>query len=328
VIIAVLIALLILWHPQQTIEYRMLHDARAVHDTALLRFDEFEVNGSPCWVVANVTQGSSSGATTTPGAYIKAETGEMVVPENARPVLIKEGTWKSVATAKCISPTKGSYSWTEVLQRKRVLLTEDFYSPFIHGGTIIFRHTPGAVGINQFGAVHLLIPEYVTYVGQASDVFKREMLLFQRDASPVRMKRLENEFLTSENKLLRVFAFRALVLSGHMSPNVARDELAVAKGHLRALMSFLLITQSENDAENTLLKEMINLLATMKTLEEMRPIVVSAFSASLLTSSDNATLSRSKTVLNIAFQRLKELRVSIEGEPDFLFICEKMDLCK
>src|SRR5262245_15872949 len=52
----------------QYAEYALLHDARAVHDTVLVRFKDFETNGVHSWAVLSLTPSTQSGAATIPGA--------------------------------------------------------------------------------------------------------------------------------------------------------------------------------------------------------------------------------------------------------------------
>src|SRR6266699_2614025 len=94
----------------------LIHDARAVYDTASLRFGDFIVEGRPAWVVAIVIPGPTSGSATVPGAYINAETGQFVTPGNAQTVLVKEGKWRALAASQGSAQYgEGAYSWTETL---------------------------------------------------------------------------------------------------------------------------------------------------------------------------------------------------------------------
>ena len=113
---AILIVLGIFPMPPQSVEYSVLHDARAVHDTVLLQCQKSENADSASCVVADLTPGSRSGSATVDGAYIRVETGTLVVPENAQALIIKEGVWRTIGTAPGLA--HGSYSWTEPMRER------------------------------------------------------------------------------------------------------------------------------------------------------------------------------------------------------------------
>src|SRR4051794_707217 len=92
------------------LEGQILHDGRAVHDLAALRFADYEPGGRPPWILATRAPGPRSGSATIPGGYIEAETGKLVVPEGAMTVLVKEGTWKALSSSPPgAHPASGSY---------------------------------------------------------------------------------------------------------------------------------------------------------------------------------------------------------------------------
>src|SRR6266540_7520940 len=115
---------------------------------------------------------SRSGSATVPGAYIKADTGELITPPNADTVIVKEGTWKVIAAAPQAKPPTGNqYSWTESpAEEKRILFPEDYYSPFTHGGTILCRPESNPNSLAAFGRVHLLFSDWDKYVVPAFSV--------------------------------------------------------------------------------------------------------------------------------------------------------------
>lgn len=314
--------------PQQQIEYDLLHDARAVHDTASLHFADFETGQVPSWVLATVTPGPNSGSATVPGASIKAETGELVVPQGAKAVLLKEGTWKtSVSASGHGRLATGTYSWSEPLEQdKRILPPEDFYSPFVHGGTILFQPTPGKSGIDQFGPVHLLFQEWGQYVAAASVFVKNHQQLFEADSKtgPAETNQL-TAMLSNENKLIVTLAFRRLIEIERITPDLAAKQLANTKEHLRAILTYMMITDQKPSTDEPFVQVISSCLNSATNVDTIRPIAHGAFSAGLLHSADDGILSRSKTVLKQTKRRLKELGTPIEKDPHLILIFKMMD---
>jgi hypothetical protein len=312
--------------PPQQMESRLLHDARAVHDTASLRFRDFETNGEPSWVLATVTPAPRSGSATVPGAYIKADTGELVMPGAAETVVVKAGSWKAEAAARAGQSTGGTYDWTEPLEEKRTLLPEDYYSPFVHGGTMLCRPTSSAPGIEQFGPVHLLFPEWGQYVTAASAFTQRHRALFEADQlGPTAVAELE-QLLSQDNALLAVLAFRALSQGGRMTSNLVRELLARAEGHALAIFTYLILVSPGPEAGNPLAQEVDGLVRTSPQAPKIRSVALGAFAAALFRSGDSAILSYSRSLLRAVRQRLDMPGVASDQESYVPLILEKMDV--
>src|SRR6266704_969616 len=74
----------------------VLHDIRAVHDIAALKWlGPAATSGQ--WIIARIEPDPGSGAGTVPGGYIDGATGQFVSPPGATPVVIKGGAWTVVA---------------------------------------------------------------------------------------------------------------------------------------------------------------------------------------------------------------------------------------
>jgi len=309
-----------------TIERALLHDARAVYDTASFHFGDFESDQGSRWVLATVTPGPHSGSGMIPGAFIKGETGELVIPKGKSVVLVKEGKLKIIeTTCEHMRYTGGSYSWSEPMEHdKRVLTPEDFYSPFADGGMILFRPKPGKSGIEQFRPVYLLHHIWGHYVAEAFTFIEHHKRLLgdgeikQDDVNKLR------EFMSSDNKLITMLAFRRLVTSDRMITVLAHKQLARGGEELRPIITYLLLTSRKHSTKNPLVQTVIDLLKTSQGVNDIRPVVLGAFSASLFHSADSGILSHSKSVLKEAKQRLRELGVRLEKQPYLSLIFEKM----
>lgn len=313
---------------QQEIESILLHDARVIHDTASLILDNFVVDGVQSWALANVIPGPRSGSGMIPGASVNAQTGEFVIPQGAKTVLIKEGRWNMIeATSQYKHKTEASFSWSEPMDKhKRVLLPEDFYSPFAQGGIILFRPMPEQLGIDQFGPVHLLFQEWGQYVVAASAFVKNHEQLFEADSKtgPAETNQLM-AMLSNENKLIVVLAFRRLIEIERITPDLAAKQLANSKEHLRAILTYMMITDQKPSTDEPFVQVISSCLNNATNVDTIRPIALGAFSAGLLRSADAGILSRSKAVLRQTKRCLKELGTQIEKKPHLILIFKMMD---
>jgi hypothetical protein len=221
-----------------------IHDARSVHDTASFQFRDFVLSGHPYWVMAAVTPAPDSGsAATIPASHIDKTSGQLVFSKGERPALKKAGNWTEIATAPLVSKGKGStYSWLEVLEsHKRVLFPEDYYSPFISGGTIVFHYVPEATGKAQFESVKLIFDDWAQDVAPASAFVESHPGLLEGGEKKAPELLQLRSLLTIKNKLLAVEAFRELATSGHLDANVALACLNEADNPLNAIFSYLML---------------------------------------------------------------------------------------
>jgi hypothetical protein len=307
-------------------QYVLLHDARIIHDTASLRFKDFESNGIPFWVLAKIIPAPGSGSATVPGAYINADTGRLVAPPGVEAVIVKKGRWAVTASARSTWPSaENEYSWSESLRDKRLLLPEDYYSPFVYGGTILCRPTRGATGIDQFGPVRLLLPEWARFVVSASVFAEGHPALFEGGELKPRDDAELKQLLLQENKLLAVLAFRTLLQTGHMTSSLFREQLT-SEGNVLAMFTYLVLSSADVQTENPLVAEIYSSAKLSPDLGKIRSLALGAFAAALFHSADTAVVSHSKSLLNIVQQRLAALSVTSEKEPYIYLILEKMDI--
>jgi len=80
--------------------------------------------------------------------------------------------WQVVASSSPAVPATGRYDWLTVawlpINRRPLPQTpEHLYSPFIRGGTIVYRWNPSAEGGEQFGNVRMIFPEWTQQVADA-----------------------------------------------------------------------------------------------------------------------------------------------------------------
>ena len=290
---------------------QLVHDARAVHDTAALKFKEFHADGQSAWIVAAVRPAPASGSASVPGAHIKASTGEFVAPRGAQPVVSKSGTWEAIARSSgAASADKASYSWPEQISEKRGLPTpEDYYSPFSDGGTIAFRYQPNSVGIDQFQSVRLIFPDWAKDVASASAFVESHRGLLengeQRAPEVVHLQQL----LKDKNRFLAVEAFRELSDSGHLDGNLVFERITHAAAPQDAVLTYLVLTSRGGDELSEQVNAAVRSSADQKKLES---IALAAFSALLFRSNDSKAIARSRSALQHVHDRARQLRIPMD----------------
>jgi len=193
-------------------EYALVNEARAIHDTAMLRPADYLPAAGPAWIVAVVNPGSGSGSATVPGAHIEAETGRFLAPSQAEAVVVKTGSWQAVAASNPSEPMGGPYSWTEPLERSvRMPAPEDYYSPFAYGGTIVFRPEPSAGGAEFFGDCGMIFPEWGRSAADALRASPRLTTVFAQAPSDPAALTETARTINGPNGVLAAIAFRMLL---------------------------------------------------------------------------------------------------------------------
>lgn len=272
--------------PPQNAEIVLLHDSRAVHDTAAVSLAAY---AGASWVVATVKPGPNSGKATTPGAYVRGDTGQVVTPpERVQAVLIKEGTWQVVAGASI----PGSYRWTEPLEQKRVLTPEDRYSPFIHGGTVLLRPAPQIKRLDDLGPVTLLFSDWAQEVAPALAFVQNRPTVFGDKLGPWEEREL-TPLLSGHNRLLAVCALRSLQAAGRLPPEAERVYLDRSAGQLASIVMYLMLAGP--GVTEALAGQALDAARSTRDPARRSPLHLGAYAASIF--GDPAAQTRAHAVL-------------------------------
>jgi len=265
----------------------VLHDARAVRDTAGLRFAKL----GDTWILAKVDPSSHSGAGFVPGAQIDGATGQLHAPPDAQVHAVKRGTWRSVLAAKPTAPAEGQYSWSEPAVQKRQAEPEDVYSVFERGGTILFQPQPEASGAGYFSEVHVVFPAWSVHVREAA---RLEAHLSLNGAKIGKAEAAElGQALSQQNPLIRIMAFRQLLSSGNLTAELARRTMGASQGNERSVFTYLLLTSPQ--ASSAVEDE----IQASHDPVRLKAIALGAFSASLFRGSDSEIGGRSRAVMKL-----------------------------
>ncbi|RQZ65981.1 hypothetical protein [Burkholderia sp. Bp9004] len=149
-------------------------ETRMVHDVATLQPSDYRSADGASWVIATLTPAPDSGENVTGTTYFDTAKQQTVAVPDARRRYANRGTWQVVASSSSSVPATGRYDWLTLawlpINRRPLPQTpEHLYSPFIHGGTIVYRWNPAAQGGEQFGNVRMIFPEWQE---QVADVLR------------------------------------------------------------------------------------------------------------------------------------------------------------
>ncbi|MDT6998110.1 hypothetical protein [Burkholderia cenocepacia] len=147
-------------------------ETRMVHDVATLRPSDYRSADGASWVISVITPAADSGARVTGSTYFDTAKGQTVPVPDARRRYANRGTWQVVASSSPAVPATGRYdwltlAWLPINRRPLPQTAEHLYSPFIRGGTIVYRWNPSAEGGEQFGNVRMIFPEWTQQVADA-----------------------------------------------------------------------------------------------------------------------------------------------------------------
>ncbi|WGY70478.1 hypothetical protein KEC55_25940 [Burkholderia cepacia] len=147
-------------------------ETRMVHDVATLKPSDYRSADGASWVISTLTPAADSGTNVTGTTYFDTAKGQTVPVPDARRRYANRGTWQVVASSSPAVPATGRYDWLTLawlpINRRPLPQTpEHLYSPFIRGGTIVYRWNPAAEGGEQFGNVRMIFPEWTRQVADA-----------------------------------------------------------------------------------------------------------------------------------------------------------------
>lgn len=231
----------------------VLHDARAVHDSAALPV-VLETGGGESWTVLSIKPAPGSGAAEHPGTAVDVRTGGVIDTATGRPAaaeaplaVSKSGRWESVAAlGGAAMPRQGGYGWHEPLKRNKMALEpEDLYCPFAKGGTVLCCHHPGAGGAAEFAPVFLLPEAWVNAVAPVYDWLAANRRWLTDEATlEVRAGLLQ--ILTGPNPVLAALAWRRILETRDYDEHVLKIALS-AQGFGLAVNLYLAATGPARD---------------------------------------------------------------------------------
>lgn len=314
--------------PDVRVEYVLITEARAVHDTATLKLPDYQTssNGSG-WVVAVIEPAKDSGTVQVPGAYVEGETGKIVQPAGAQSVVVMKGAWRALAAADSSVPSRGDYSWSEVpKQRIRIPAPDDFYSPFKKGGTVIFQWEPSAEGKAQFGATRMIFPEWAQ---DAAETLKSAPGIEAKLAELTNAKNASTQaegLLSGKNNLSSVLGLNALLQGPASGTLVAQMPtlLDAADPRKLSVLVYLCLAASGAGDRPPLVAAINTLIGETTDSNRLASVAYASYAVSLLDPKDASARDAAHDVLATLQLRTAALHVPMDAQSPWTLIFEKM----
>jgi hypothetical protein len=291
--------------PQPNAAVVVIHDARAVRDIAVFAPAAYVSDGPP-WIAAAITPGPNSGKATTPGAYVRSDTGQVVAPPKAGTVLMKQGVWQAVAGGQ----GGAAYAWNEPLAPKQKPGPEDRYSPFISGGTVLFRPTPEVKKLEDLGTVTLLFSDWAQHVAPALALFESSPGLFKRDGDPEAQRQLLG-LLARDNRLLAVMALRGLQGTKALTAENEHVYLNRAAGHFAAVVLYVMLAGP--GAGSATAAEAVKAVSDTRDPAQIRALALGAFAATIF--GDAESFPRARAVLEATYRQAGAVGLRAGSDP-------------
>jgi hypothetical protein len=274
--------------PSNSLEDRVLHDVRAVHDGAALP-DPQQILPDAEWLVIRITPGLISGSAEQTGTAVDIDTGQLVDMTTGKPVaqappytMNKSGQWELLsALTPTVSKSEGKYAWSEPLGRKSKLQPEDLYSPFIHGGVALCRRNPMASAAEEFAPVYLLPSRWESEIKPAYEVAGQKPGAFQGEFARSETTALL-PFFSSPNSFLATLAFRRLLQSDRDENPLRQPAWLGWTGFRKAVAVYLAGTSPESPREDAL-KDLIGAAAEQAVSpDDVKLVVVAILAIAML----------------------------------------------
>jgi|SRR5579871_2741965 len=294
--------------PQDDPEIRLVHDVRATHDMAALRFGALA--GGKGWAVLRLTSDANSGGQTIPGAYVQG--GRIVNAAREKPVIIYSGAWRVLATAGKEHHADGNYSWEQPRQISRVATPEERYSPFIHGGTVLCKLPSAGKSLQEFNPVFLLFPDWVPLVSRAAVYVEANAALFESSKKPTPLAADHWRMLLQQtNGILVALAFRRLVETGELTHDQAAQSLALTLPETAAVLIYLLL-MTHGPETQPLVDQANRFTESCGDPAKLRDLALGGYTT--MTFGDTEQQDRAEAILKITRRRCDALGVNVHAD--------------
>lgn len=253
-------------------------DRRAILDVMALPFEKILSSRGHVWVVARMVPAYPGGRGVIPGAYIKAETGEVVVPPGSRFVVKDEGTYQILRalTGKQLE-TEGRYGWERQEGNRRSSI-EPLYSPFRSGGVVVCRVQEEREGEARFAQVHLIPDGWEAFVAAAVEFCREDTQVFDPQVGTQSLARLR-QIARHDNPVLAGRACEMLALTGQMSGDEMYQLISSSSGHTQALLLCSILQTAPAASRGYLLEHVRHTVEQANTLANLKGIALGAFAS-------------------------------------------------
>ncbi|OXI31258.1 hypothetical protein CFB89_17450 [Burkholderia sp. AU16741] len=301
-------------------------ETRMVHDVATLKLSDYRSADGASWVISTITPAADSGASITGKTYFDTAKGRTVPVPDARRRYANRGTWQVVASSSPAVPAAGRYDWLTLawlpINRRPLPQTpEHLYSPFVHGGTIVYRWNPAAEGGEQFGNVRMIFPEWTQQVADAL----RSALAAAQDGAPSARQLALDRLKTDTNPMTAVLDFGDALREERVDRIVTRLPALLREKdpHELSAIVFLCLSAARDEDRPRFVETIDATIAGTNDRARLLAIAYGAFAAGRTQSvpfRDSATNALINDVFGALKQRTAALGVPVaQGSPWYEF---------
>jgi hypothetical protein len=169
-------------------------------------------------------------------------------------------------------------------------MPEDFYSPFVKGGVVVFMPTSDN-GLAHFGSPHLIFDQWADRVDAAGQYALKNLALLEGDRLQAGQETVLRGLLSHENPLVRVGAFRQLLARGQVTPEIVERAIAPADD-VAAVLTYLVVTTDDPRLTGAITQ----FVAATRDETRLRAIALGAYAASTFRGQEQAINLRANAV--------------------------------
>ncbi|ACA91368.1 MULTISPECIES: hypothetical protein [Burkholderia cepacia complex] len=311
-------------------DFALIAQARTVHDTATLNLsDYYTANQAPSWAVAELSPKKGSGGLVSPGVMVQVGDKTFVQPEEAGAVVQMKGVWRAVAKADASVPAGRDYAWIQPQRvRMRSLSPDDFYSPFISGGTVVFQWDASAPDDARFVATRMIFPAWQQDVADAiKSAPQLEAELAKIGGGRAALDTVDR-LLASGNDVSSILAFRALlrVPDPEFVATHAETALKTTDVHKLSIITYLSLAASQEKDRARLLEVLKTTIDETTDANRLLAVAYGAFAVSVFDRRDREAVSGARNTVRVLRQRTLALHVAMQDKAPWSQIFMKMGL--
>ncbi|MBN3787869.1 hypothetical protein [Burkholderia sp. Ac-20353] len=311
-------------------DFALIAQARAVHDTATLNLSDYYTTArAPSWAVAEVSPKEGSGGLVFPGVTVQVGDKTFVQPADAGAVVQMKGVWRAAAKSDASIPAGGDYAWIRPRQiRTRIPSPDDFYSPFISGGTVVFQWDASAPDDARFIATRMIFPDWKQDVADAiKSAPQLETELAKISGGRAALDTVDR-LLASGNDVSSILAFRALlrVPDPDFVATHAEAALKTTDVHKLSIIAYLCVAASQEKDRARLLDVLKTAIDDTTDANRLLAIAYGAFAVAVFDRRDQDAVKGASKTMRVLRQRTSALHVAMDETSPWSQIFRKMGL--
>jgi hypothetical protein len=178
---------------------------------------------------------------------------------------------------------------------RRSLTTEDYYSPFIKGGTVVLRAERLSTALQELDRVYLTFDEWASDLTEAMSFAAGNSGSLQRTPETDLMA-----LLSTGNPLVQIEAFRELIRRQDLPPESIESHLLSASIQLAAVFAHVLLSERKDKYWG---ERLAKIVGNVNSDASCRGIAVGAYAARLFFGNEPTIAKAAESVLSATRSR-------------------------